>query len=530
MLSSHKKLKNAASSRFTTPQQTSVCLRRSFQLLFILVTAMVLAACGGGGGGGGDSASSTTPGSGSNPVTEPTPTTPSAMARNAEFLIGYFDQMLFDRPDFQYGVYASRTLLNPNIHIYLHADKTIIEDLEQLDGSQELYQLSPSQLTPTRETQLSTTQSIDLQDIDVLAKPLISSRDLYPAEYPYLSFFDDRLQNSGFTLKAASVTEVERAALVYLKILTGLEKGETFAQYQSEETLALVYTQDEHAYISSGTALYTVSGTQIPVSEIGPVQFVANTEETWYPHYDTSLESNSALTSTVNLILASQPVASLPLSETEATLAQALKTLKTDPLRSAEALRYRQLVTAMFTSNVILPSDRLASHQDLYGSDSDAIYRDTYSAYLEALLHASMLSPIADYLSHFVGQSQFTTEFRVSPNLSASVWGTAYSMHTIDQGWRANVGNCVHKALFTAAALEIAGHDWNRVRSWGHDHIYDATDGAIYNNGMYNAPSGNVMVAKSQIWNYETYGLYGVQTIDGWWHAHIAGSSLFQVG
>ncbi|WP_321532537.1 hypothetical protein [uncultured Desulfuromonas sp.] len=194
------------------------------QVFLILCVVALLSGCGGGGSSS-SSGSSSTPSSSDQDTTEtPTPDSPAdsdadmdetvVIERNVDFLADYLSELQTGSPEYEYGYYASRTILNPNLFVYLQADKLAINDLQNLDGSLELLQTSHDDLDPFYIYSLTSDDSFTWSDVDLTNREIVSARDIYPEEYPYLELFDDRMQTATLTLRASTITELELVELL----------------------------------------------------------------------------------------------------------------------------------------------------------------------------------------------------------------------------------------------------------------------------------------------------------------------------
>ncbi|WP_321532538.1 hypothetical protein [uncultured Desulfuromonas sp.] len=296
-----------------------------------------------------------------------------------------------------------------------------------------------------------------------------------------------------------------------------LEKGQAAAPFTDADSMALVYAEDGHAYLSTGTTLYNSELSAVSVADISNVIFITNLEETWYPILEAGNALTTALDLTKHLITAVQgdsPVVSIP-ANLEALLENVVHLTPISDV-SSDAMNYLLTVTSGLGQNVLFSNhDTLVSFAERYGAAaaSSQVSALSMNALTVTMFHASTLSPIADHLSTLVGSLAFTTEFRSHVSSGMDLWSAVYDLNNIDRGWRQDVGSCISMSQYTSAALELAGHQWTQITSWVHRNVYDATTGAIYNNGAYFAADGNIYLEETIA---PSNGLVGVQTSDGW--------------
>ena len=447
--------------------------------------------------------------------------------RNTEYLDSYLTKMLSGDVKYEYGIYAARLISNPNIHLYLKADQYFVSDISKLTGSETLFLTPVSENCTTYESQIqndgdpSNDGSFNFDLVDLNEYEVVADSAIYPEGYPYLPWFDRRVQPITATLKASEVTSLEKAFLAYFKY-----KHENYGDIDAvTNDLCIIATDSGVAFLSDGTTFLDTSLTIVSLQDVlaeKPV-LIFNQEETWFPLLEQTTvdESGSVAKVLSSLDLHGTEIPSL--FWMEEPLIDKLKQMHTVDEMPNEALNLALEAASTVFQEVNGGGEELQSIANKYPVHDFNFQQHRFLLTNEIPVFASFLSPIADYMAKFYQSHDaydFSAEFHKNNTHSGcgELWGQNYNIYTIDQGWRFDTGVCLNLANYAAAIVELAGEHWFKIGIIGHLYTFSADSGRIINNGYLRESNGSAF--------YEDF-----INLDGWHSVQdISGSASFALG
>jgi hypothetical protein len=455
-----------------------------------------------------------------------------AKNRNVEYLESYLSEMLAGNTGYEYAIYAARLITNPNIHLYLKADQYFVNDISILTGSELLFLTPVDENCTTYEYQIqndgdpTNDASFNYDLVDLNAYEVVEESAVYPAGYPFLPWFDRRVQSINATLKAAEVTSLEKAILAYFKY-----KHENYGGVGAEaKDLCVIATEEGTAFLSDvtlsdGSVFYDTSLNIVSTGVVltkKPV-LIFNQEETWFPLLDQRTVDNSGSIAPLLSLLALDGTEVPELLWLEQPLVEKLKHMHSVDEMPTEAFNLALEAAETVFQNINGDGEPLQSIPDRYPVYDFNFRRHKYLLINEIPLYASFLSPVADYMADFYqshNDYEFSAEFHKNNthNGCGELWGQNYNFYTIDQGWRFDTGVCLNLSNYAAAIMELAEEEWYKIGIVGHLFVFNTTSGQFINNGYLREANGSAIND-------------GYMNLDGWRSVQDAsGSAVFSLG
>ena len=413
-----------------------------------------------------------------------------APERNTVYLSRYLQELQAGTISYLAGVYNDRLLSVYHPEVYLQADDLFLRFLSLVEGSAWFYDTPPDQISSLYDfLPREGKPSFSMDMVDLSLYEAVDEYEVYPEPVPYLNWFDRRVMPIHFILKAQkrfglNVTPIEKAFLVYFR--------HKYVDKSNPDRLFIAYSLDGSAYIIDSDKVYDFNGKE--TSHITkPVVLVFNERSAFFPLMSRDdRDKDPNLAKAVSLIGADEdpiPILGL-LSDFER---QAIEVLKET---TGHLTDIKKEIVRVAASNIeYLFVQRL--YEEGIFSQADPIPGKTYEA---TLFHfrtiGSSLSPFSDHLAQILKRDGYQTmseeflKFNQWGGETVSVESVSY---TIDIGFRADVGSCKDLSTYAAAALEVAGKDWYRLRgivydgtiTAAHFYVYVPDDEAFMDNGHY---------------------------------------------
>ena len=378
---------------------------------------------------------------------------------------------------FKYGIYASRTLAVRHPEIYLQADKLFIKKITTNKGFKKSYEIKDvhSKYLFGREKMVGEPFSFDL--VDFSKYRIISSKDIYPTEYPVFDYIDRRLSPVSVTLKTYNdeITELEKIVQLYLK-------DNSLDKY-------IINCDNDKAYLWKDGKLIDANLKVVEKLEGNPI-LIFNEKYVWYPLME---RNDSSKDYTLKMLVEkySTDVKMPKLSDFEAEIVKELKIV-------TELKDDKQKKLAKLSS--------IRAGIRYFGEDWRSVFPEIrnygtfYCIMKEIIKDGNYLSPITAYLSAIVSTKPNIDGLRcmckeylryASTNgkfAHGHLWKCAMVEYLIEDAYRAKTGHCVDQSANLMAVLNLAGVECNRISAVSvlnivHDWLYIPKYDIILSNG-----------------------------------------------
>ena len=412
---------------------------------------------------------------------------------------------------YKHALYTSRVLAVKHPEIYLQGDALFVEHITTQQGFAAAYEEQAPHADGFYSGFPGPPFSFDQVDYSTLRTVL--TRDLYPAESPFLTFLDRRALSVASCLKTAFgiVTELEKAFIYYFE--------------RREELDALpfiVYCDNERAYLSIPQGLFSIRDWKNVDTVDGNPILIFNEESVWYPLMDRDdTGSDSSLEAIAEKYATESRTPEL--TGTEQQLIEKLQSVTELEDSNALAVATFSAVPGLVYESPLFHEAGKELVPNNYPLD---IWR--YSTYYQVHL-ASYLSPFAAYLARRIQNADWksmidlTNEWHVVYRTDHGyIWPRVLVMHTADSMMRNRYGHCVQHATSISAVLDLAGvtnyhfdTNPNGYMKGGHSFVSIPELGCIISNGVVETElHGTVLdtgtpFEGNQIWNTLRYAASG---------------------
>lgn len=386
---------------------------------------------------------------------------------------------------YSYAIYASRTLAVKHPEVYLQGDDIFAQVITTTPGLKKAYETKNVHSEYFMELQLEG-DSFSFDDVDFDKYELIPSKEIYPPDYPFFSFFDRRLAPISVSLKTfdSKITQLEKAEQLYFK-----------AKHGGASDLFLLYCDNENAYLYHNDSLIWAENQEKVTSVEGNPILIFNEQHVWYPLMERNDTDRSEL---LNKLVTQYSTAKekLDLSDFESSLLDRLS--RVTEAKTAERLSYWKLTSILYGGRI----DNLMSVETKEELDKLGVSRFLYCrAWME---QRNLISPIAAYLAAITklqeGPAQvealcdeYLRHAAIPGENSAHgfIWMGGMVRGDLEDSYRTRGQACVETAANIGAALELAGIDSYRMEgladsgnNWhGHDFIYIPRYDLVISNG-----------------------------------------------
>ena len=399
---------------------------------------------------------------------------------------------------YSYAIYASRTLAVKHPEVYLQGDDIFARVITTTPGMKKAYVTRDVHSQYFMELQLQG-DSFSFDDVDFNKYELLTSKEICPPDYPFLSFFDRRLAPISISLKTFDnrITQLEKAEQLYFK-----------AKHSGANDLFLLYCDNENAYLyGNGSLIWAENQEKVNSIEGNPV-LIFNERHVWYPLMERNDTDKSEL---LKKLVAQYSTAKKEpeLSDFESSLLDKLR--RVTEAKTAERLTYLKLVSILYqwTMRGLLPAETKAE-LDKLGIPLSLPCRP----WMEK---RNLISPISAYLAATTKLQEGPAEVEALcseylchaalPGESYAhgfVWMSGMVRGGLDDSYRTRAGICVEQAANIGAALELAGIDSYTMEGLAdsgnthhaHDFIYIPKYDLIISNGRIrkNASEANTVL------------------------------------
>mgnify|MGYP006279265131 CR=1 FL=1 len=367
----------------------------------------------------------------------------------------------------KYAIYATRILAIRHPETHLKADTRFINHITTNRGYRNSYRVkdvhSKEFLT---DMQFRKYPPFSFDQVDFNELDTVKYSELYPEDYPVLSYLDRRMLPVATTLKTRNnkLTELEKVALLYQKHRV---------QRQGYDDLYIIHCDNEQTYLSDNEKILSSSGEKVESIDGDPV-LIFNQDHVWCPlmQRDDTAKDSKLLRLVQKYALDKVTPTLTDFEEKIINILQETTKLDNKPqLAMAEicSLRStgRQTCTTPLSEwfplhslwDTALPASKARAWQ--------------YYGYLEQILiRSNKLSPIAAYLAvlslNSEGYDKLVTinkEWvgRVALPNYGYVWGHLWDEclveYSIDESFRTSAGHCMVQAMIDSAVLEMVGID-----------------------------------------------------------------------
>jgi len=174
---------------------------------------------------------------------------------------------------YSYAIYASRTLAVKHPEVYLQGNDIFAQVITTAPGFKQAYETKNIHSDYFMKLQLEG-DSFSFDDVDFDKYELITSKEIYPPDYPFPPFFDRRMAPISVSLKTfdSKITQLEKAERLYFE-----------AKHGGASDLFLLYCDNENAYLyQDGSLIWAESQEKVTSVEGNPV-LIFNEQYVWYP-------------------------------------------------------------------------------------------------------------------------------------------------------------------------------------------------------------------------------------------------------
>lgn len=367
----------------------------------------------------------------------------------------------------KYAIYATRILAVRHPETHLKADTRFINHITTNRGYSNSYRVkdvhSKEFLT---DMQFRKYPSFSFDQVDFNELDTVKFSELYPEDYPVLSYLDRRMLPVATTLKTRNnkLTELEKVALLYQKHRV---------QRQGYDDLYIIHCDNEQTYLSNNEKILSSSSEKVDSIDGDPV-LIFNQDNVWYPlmRRDDSAQHPKLLRVVQKYALDN---VTPKLTDFEEKMINILQ--ETTKLDNKQQLFMAEICSLRSTGRqtCTTPLSEWFPLHSLWDTALPASKARAwqYYGYLEQILiRSNKLSPIAAYLAALSLNSEGYDKLvtinkewvgRVALPNYGYVWGHLWDEclveYSIDESFRTSAGHCMVQAMIDSAVLEMVDID-----------------------------------------------------------------------
>jgi hypothetical protein len=387
---------------------------------------------------------------------------------------------------YKYAIYTSRSLMVKHPEIYLQADGLFLQTIQTNNGFKQTYETNDVHSEGVRNGMDGLPFSLDL--VDFAEYEIIGSEEIYPDDYPVLSYVDRRLLSIASTLKPVDkrVTQLAKAVQYYFFLKDKTPLGQIY----------LIYCDNENTYLyHQGDLIFATDLQKAEQIEGNPI-LVFNEERAWYPLMG---RDDTPKDATLRQIVAKYATDIIipEMSDFESGLVSGFT--KVTDLKDFQI--NLALVAAAKSSNTAQLQNRPfnAIWQQLSSYPGPSLMR-------QLLKNADLLSPVTAYLSSIAGEYEGEAQieavtgeylkYAATPGRSEAhghLWMLGIVEYTVEDSYYTYAGQCMAQAATMQAVLDTSGIGNYRIQGFtlepglfGHDYVYIPEYDVIVDNGRFN--------------------------------------------